>query len=189
MFNIFEQPWTLLITAVVLLLVTWVIRDTKFLKKHWYLWLLPFFLAGSAFALDHLIATDHEQISLLTKTAIKAIEEENTPALVTLISDNYRDSHHPTKSAFVSYFRELLSEPLIEKNTTTATRIELSPPQATVTIVVWTTFDRHGWVYQYKQMQLTKAKLTLQKEQTKWLINRIDIIEVDKRPASWGHLR
>ncbi|GAI46979.1 unnamed protein product, partial [marine sediment metagenome] len=78
MFDFFEQPWTLLITAILVLLVVLMLRRIFPGKKHWGQWLLPLFLAALAFGLDYLVQTDLEKINAVISTAVKAVEQENS---------------------------------------------------------------------------------------------------------------
>ncbi|MHC4075911.1 MAG: hypothetical protein ACYSRZ_05805 [Planctomycetota bacterium] len=195
MFNIFEQPWTLLVASAVLLLI---LKLLSLPKKLWYLWLTPLLLAGIALPLDHFIKTDREKINHLVNSVLDAFEQENAAAISVLISADYKDSYHNSKTALVSYCKSLLSGPLIEKNQKTSAVINITAPDATAVLMVWTTFDKAGFVYQYKAYQLTEVKLYLQKQSLPeskspisdcWLICRAEILEIDHRPADWRNIK
>ncbi|MHC4621327.1 MAG: hypothetical protein ACYTEQ_26590 [Planctomycetota bacterium] len=247
MFNIFEQPWTLLIAA----LISWRVLDAVFSEKHswwqwllllllltasyaldrftetgplklhaailltvrllliaaivillalpalqpfllrnrrWWLWLLPPCLALLAFGCDWLVKTDLEKINALIKTAMKAVEEENCDAVAALIAPDYIDSYHNTKESLISHCRRRLSEPVVDKNTRMGLKIELSPPGATATLAVLTTFDPKGYVHRdfLVPSLLTKVELTLQKQPNKeWLIAGAEILEINH----WRNIR
>ena len=190
MFGIFEQPWTLLITAILVLLVMLMFRRILPEKKHWGQWLLPAFLTVAAFGFDLLVKTDTEKINAVINTGIKAVEQENSDAIEAIISANYRDSSHHTKKHLMAYCRRLLSEPLVEKNKKTALVIEVSPPTATATLTALTKFDQRSSVYEYKRAMLTKIRLNLQKEQDgRWLINRAEVLQLDRQPVKWRDLK
>ena len=89
------------------------------------------------------------------------------------------------------YCRALLSEPLVEKNKKMGLILEISAPQATATLSVLTKFDEESYVYKnFKSFLLTKIKLELQKQQDKkWLVSRAEILELDRQPAGWKHIR
>lgn len=191
MFNIFEQPWTLLVVAILTLPVLLMLRRIFPEKRHWWQLLLPPFLAVAAFGLDLLVQTDLEKITTLINTGIKAVEEENPAAIEAIISENYRDSYHNTKVDLMHYCRLMLSQPLVEKNKKLALVIEISPPTATATLTVRTAFDERSYVYRdFKQSILIKIELHLQKEPDKsWLINRSEILEIDRQPVKWKDVR
>ena len=193
MFNIFQQSWTLLISAAMSLLVLYIIRDILADKKIRYLWLIPIILALAGFCLDYFIKTDLEQINLIIETCSEAFENENYPALTGLLCPDYRDSYHKSPEELLSYCRALLREPLIETNKILAREIEITASTAKAVIVVWTFFDKQGFVYQYKPMQLTKLKLHLVKNRPNslqdWEIKQIDILEVDHKKANWSALK
>ncbi len=191
MFDIFEHPWGLLTLAVVTLLILLMFRRIFPEKRHWWQWLLPAFLIAAAFWLDALVQTDLEKINTLINTVVKAVEEENPDAIETIISNNYRDSFHPTKEAFISHCSARLSEPLVEKNIKRIVSIDISPPEATAVFTVRIVFDKRSYAYQdFKRLMLTKIELDLQKELDKsWLINRAEILEIDRQPVKWKDIR
>jgi len=191
MFDIFEQPWTLLIVAILVLLVMLMLRRIFPEKRHWGQWLLPAFLTVAAFGLDLLVKTDTEKINAVINTAVKAVEEENPDAIEAIISDNYHDSYHNTKRDLIYHCRARLSEPLVEKNKKRAPIIEISSPKATVTLTVIIHFDKQSSVYQDIQRLIqTKSKINLQKQQDgRWLINRVEILEINMQRAKWRDIR
>ncbi len=190
MFDIFEQPWTLLVVAIVTLLVMLIVRRISPEKKHWWQWFLPVLIAAAAFGLDFLVQTDLEKINAVIDTGVKAVEEENPDAIEQIISDNYGDSYHNTKDDLMYHCRARLSEPLVEKNIKRIVAIDVSPPKATAILTVRIVFDKRSYVYQsFKRLMLTKVKLDLQKEQDKWLINRAEVLEIDMQPADWRHIK
>jgi len=191
MFNIFEHPWGLLTLAVVTLLILLMFRRIFPEKRQWWQWLLPAFLIAAAFGLDALVQTDLEKINTLINTVVKAVEEENPDAIEPIISNNYRDSYHNAKEDLMYYCRSLLSEPLVDKSIKRIVSIDISPPEATAVFTVRIVFDKRSYVYRdFKQFMLTKIELHLRKEQDKsWLINRAEILEIDRQPAKWKDVR
>jgi hypothetical protein len=192
MFNFFEQPWTLLGAAVLVLFGVLTFRGIFPEKRRWWQLMLPALVTVGSFGLDLLVQTDLEKIKALVKTGAKAVEEENCNAIAQIISDDYGDSYHNTKRELMSHCMLKLSEPLIEKNRKMGVLIEISPPNATVTLTVITHFDKQSDIYKefLKPFIMTKTKLYLRKEHDKrWLINRVELLELDKQPANWGDLR
>jgi len=191
MFNFFEQPWTLVGVAVLVLLALLQFRSIFPEKRHWWQWLLPVFFVFAAFGLDILVKTDLEKIRAVVQTGIKAVEEENCDTIDRIIADNYSDSHHDTKARLMAHCREELVRSPVEKNKKVSLLIEVSPPQATADLTLWTRFNEAAFIAQsYKALFLIEVKLHLQKQPDKrWLINRVELIEVDKQPVSWRQVR
>ena len=189
MFNVFEQPWTMLAVAVVTVPVLRVIFREK---RYWWKWLLPLLLAGSGFALDFFVQTDLEKIKAVLQTAAMAVEQEKPDAFERIIAENYRDSYHNSKSRLMRRCRNKLSEPLAEKTIARVVSIQMADAGTTATVVftMRILFDKQSEVYQnYRQLMFVKAKLQMQKEPAgNWLINRIEIIEIDRQPAKWQHI-
>jgi len=192
MFDVFERPWGLLIVAIVALPVLLMFRGIFPEKRHWWQLALPAFLAAAAFGLDALVETDLEKINAVIATGVKAVEEENPDAIEPIISENYSDSSHRTKTALMRHCRRTLSEPLIEKNIKRIVEIVVSPSRTTAeaTFTVRIVFDKRSYVYQsYKRIMLAKVKVSLQKEQGKWLINQAELLELDRQPVDWQNIR
>ena len=190
MFNIFEQPWPLLIAAVLTLFVILMLRRIFPEKRCWWQLALPAFLAAAAFGLDLMVQTDLEKVKAVISTAVKAVEEENCGAIEAIISPKYSDSYHNTKEKLMRHCRARLSEPLVKRTYKTILKIDVSPPTATVTLTIRIMFDRQSYVYEFKRLMLTKVKLDLQKEQdNRWLINQAEILEIDRQPVDWRHIQ
>jgi len=190
MFNIFEHPWTLLMTAAIVSAAVWICIATIPKKKLRWPWLLPLFIATTAPALDRMVQTDTEKITLVIKTASFAAENENIAAIDAFIAENYQDSIHQSKFRLMRHCKAILSRPLVKKNITRISSIDLTGPKAAVIFSVRTVFDPHSFMYQsYKQQMLFKVQAELQKTNSKWLISRIEILNIDLQPAGWKDIK
>jgi hypothetical protein len=191
MLNIFQQPWTMLLVAVVTSLVISIYRWLFPEKSRWWQLLIPIVIALAGVALDFFVKTDLEKISALLKTGMKAVEQENTDAVDAIIAPHYNDSYHNTKEDLMRYCQMMLAQPLVEKNKKLALSIEMSTPTATATFTVVTKFDKQSYIYQsYLHSLVTKMQLQLQKQHDKsWLITRAEILELNRQPANWRHIK
>ena len=191
MFDFFEQPWTLVCGAVLILFGVLTFRSVWPEKRHWWQWLLPAFVAISAFGLDMIVQTDLEKINSIIRTCVKAVQEEDYNTIEAVMADDYSDSFHDTKEHLLNHCRQKLTPSLVEKNKKTACLVELSPPKATATVFMLTTFNKDSYISQnYKSFIFSKIKLHFQKQHdSKWLINRAEILELDKQPVNWSYVR
>ncbi len=191
MFSFFEQPWTLLGAAVITLFGVFTYRSFVPEKRYWWQFLIPVFIAAIAFGLDSIVQTDIEKINVLISTGIKAVEEEDTGAIDAIISANYKDSYHNSKEHLIDHCKRELSRSLVEKNKEMGLQLEISPPTATADLTVSMKFEKDSFVTQnYKQFLSVTVKLHLQKEQDKrWLINRAELLEIDRQRVSWRQIR
>jgi len=191
MFDFFEQPYTLIGAAVLLLFGILTFRSVLPEKRRWWQLLLPVFVAIAAFGLDMLVQTDLEKINSVINTVIKAVEEEDCNAIEAIIAENYRDSFHNTKRDLIRHCRQRLTPSLIVKNKKRASLVEISSPNATATLFMLTTFDKNSSIsVSYKSFLFLKIEFRLQKQEDKsWLINRTEILELDKQPAKWNDIR
>ena len=198
MWNVFEQPWTMLAAAVVVFLVmqtAGMVLSKKRRRLAIGRFVLPAFIALLGLGLDYFVRTDLEQIKTLINTSVKAVQNEDCNAIEPLISENYRDSFHSGKAALMAHCETVLIEPLIEKNIPHIIEIKISPPKATAVFTVRIVFDKQSEVYQnFRQMMLVKVKMYLQKEpvqpksKTNWLIGSVELLEIDMHPVGWKHI-
>lgn len=184
MWNFCEQPWTLLAIAVVALMTVAIIRPDKK-----YLWLLPFAVAALALVLDHFVETDPEKIRTVLKTVVKAVENENCPAIEPFISPDYRDSLHKSKRTLMTHCTSRLSEPVILKTVLRIGQIDIQNDTASVPFTVRALFDPRGYVYEFRQQMVFGLEANLEKTRQKWLIRRIEIRKIDLIDANWTTIR
>jgi hypothetical protein len=191
MFNIFENPWGLITIAVVVLLVLLMFRSIFPEKRRWWQWLLPAFLAVAAFGLDFLVETDLEKINAVIDKGVKAVEDEDPDVIELIIADDYADSYHSSKSVLMAHCREILSEPLVEKNIKRTVSTTILPLKATVIFTVRILFDKQSYVYQsFKSQMLTEVQADLQKQpDNRWLISRVELLKIDFQPADWQSIK
>jgi ketosteroid isomerase-like protein len=191
MFDIFEQPWTLTGAAVLVLFGILTFRSFCPERRHWWQLLIPVFLAVAAFGTDVLVQTDTEKINSVIKTAMKAFQQEDCEAIGATIADNYSDSYHSTKKQLLDHCRRELSQSLVEKAKKTGLLIEISDSNATAILFATIFFDKNSYISQnYKSFLWVKARLSFRKQPDKrWLISRVEILELDRQPTSWNRIR
>ena len=188
MFNITEQPWTLLAAAAVsIIILSWLRYELTGRRR--LLWLLPFLVAGAAFGLDYLVQTDVEQIKAVVAETVRAAEREDCAAIEALIADDYGDSFHKSKKMLMTYCRAALSEPTILKAIHRFPSVAVHSPQATVVFAVRVLFDPQSYIYEYRKEMLFRVEATLRRQDGKWLFVCIEIPQVDGLDAGWNHLQ
>jgi len=191
MLDIFEQPWTLVGAAVLVLFGMLTFRSFCPEKRRRWQLLVPVFIAVAAFGTDAIVQTDTEKINAVIKTALKAVKEEDFKTIEPLITNNYSDSYHGTKKSLLDHCKRELSRPLVDKSIKRGLLIDISDPEATAVLFVVIIFDKDSYISQnYKSFLLVKSRLSLRKQPDKnWLISRIEILELDRQPTNWGRIR
>ena len=190
MFDIIEQPWTLVGASILVLFGILTFRSFCPEKRRWWQLLVPVLLAAAAFGADILVQTDLEKITSVIKTTIKAVQQEDCSAIGAAIADDYSDSYHNTKRQLLDHCRSELSKPLVEKGKKTGLMVKISDSNATAVLFAVIIFDKNSYLAQYKSFLLVKARLSLRKQPDKrWLISRIEILELDRMPTSWNSIR
>lgn len=186
MTNFFEQPWAMLGVAVVVFIAMWVFRAVSPQRRHWWQFALPVFLGLAAFGLDYFVQTDTEKITSLLTNMSKAVEQENPGAIEPLISPDYRDSVHVTKMFLMVHCKARLSEPFADKVVTRIVSLDIQPQNATVVFTSRILFDKESSAAGFTRLMLAKAKMKLQKNSAnQWLIQQIEIIELNRQKANW----
>lgn len=188
MWNIFEQPWTLLGAAILVLLGVLIFRSIRYEKRRSWQWLLPAGVALLAVGLDLGVTTDREKIQQVLKAGVKAIEKEDCVALARLIADDYQDSAHKSKESLLGQCRARLAPPAVQKIHKFRVEPEVAPPSAKATVALWITFDKDSfWAQAYKPTALVTVQVHFRKQANgTWLVSRVEVLEVDKMPASWN---
>ena len=191
MFDIFEQPWTLLGAAVIVLFIVFTVRSVFPEKQRWWQLLIPVLIAVCAFGLDFLVRTDLENVNAVLNKAMKAFEQEDYDAIAQTLSDRYSDSYHNSKQSILAHFKSELVRSSVDRNTQTGRLVNLSPSTATAVIFTTLVFDKESFIARnYKSFLFVKAKLDLKKQpDKKWLIERIEVLELDRQPVSWSNIR
>jgi hypothetical protein len=190
MFDVFEQPWTLVGAAVFVLFGVLTFRSVFPEKQRRWQWLLPVLIVAVAFGLDGIVQTDLEKIDAVIDKGIKAVKEENAGAIGAVLSDDYSDSYHTTKQALLNHFRRVLSEPTIAGHKRTGRLVDIKGSQAMVVLFTTITFEKNSRIAQnYLSFLMTKTKLALQKQPDgRWLIGRVEVLELNKQPVNWSHI-
>ena len=154
--------------------------------------MLPILVALTGLGFDYFVQTDNEKIRTVVRKISKAAEKEDPNSIIPLISDDYRDSHHHSKNRLMKLLKWRLEPPLIRKNISRVSSLEFT--SQTTAAAVFTTriiFDEKSPIYQnYKATALLKMQLYLHKtSDNKWLINQIEILEIDRIPANWEDIK
>jgi len=191
MWNFFEQPWTLLGAAVLVLFGVLTFRSVWSEKRRPWQWLLPVGVAVLGVGLDLAVATDLEKINQVIKTGLKAVQEENCAAIAPLIAADYQDSYHKSKESLLDRCRARLVPPAVQKIRKVSSKIEITSPNAKAALSVWMTFDKDSvWAQAYKPTALIAADLYFHKQPDgTWRVSRVEVREVDKMPATWGEAK
>jgi hypothetical protein len=188
MWNLFEQPWTLLGGAVLVLFGVLTFRSVWSEKRRPWQWLLPVGVALLGLGLDFGVTTDLEKINRLIRTGLEAVEAEDCAAIARLIANDYRDSYHQSKESLMGRCRARLTPPAVQKIRKISAKVEITQREAQASLTVWMTFDKDSfWAQAYKPTALISVQLYFRKQPDKtWLVNRTEVREVDKTPVTWG---
>jgi len=192
MLNFFEQPYTLIGAAIIVLFGLFTYRSVFPEKCSRSQWLIPLSVVALAFALDYSVKTDHEKVNTLIDKLMKAVEREDPAAIAPMIADDYQDGYHRTKPDLITRCQRTLANIHIHRNTITSRLIpEISSPTAKATIFATTTFDQKSWVAQsYKSFLFFKGEIFFAKQpDSSWQVTRINPLEVDKQPITWAQIR
>lgn len=190
--SITENPIVLLIVAFVVLCLVGTVRAVFPDKPRTWLFILPLGLALAGVGLDFFIQTDQENVRAILKGTMKALENEDIEALGTFIASDYQDTLHNTKIRLLQHAENGLERSPMAKTKTTSIsipKIEGSDTKAFIT--TYLTFTPESFIAQhYKPLVIVEAEFRLHKQSNgRWLINRIELTEVDKQSIKWQHVQ
>ncbi|MFC1677005.1 hypothetical protein ACFL3G_08080 [Planctomycetota bacterium] len=191
MFNLFEQPWTLVGVGVIAVFCLWLFRVFFPDKWRWRQLGIPVLIVLLGFGLDWLVDSDSERIDTLIETMITSIREERPLQFESIVSENYADSVHSSKDSFMQYVNARLSKPAVESAYEAIISEEMGSRSAEIVMTIRFVFDKEGEVYQsFVRLILAKIKLELVKENDgRWLIESIEVRELNKQPTKWRDIR
>jgi len=191
MFDFFEQPYTLIGAAVLVLFGMLTFRSVFPEKRRWWQLMVPAFIVVVAFGLDGIVKTDLEKINAIVNQGIKAVKEEDVRAVESILSERYSDSYHRSKQHLLDHFKRVLSEPLIANHKQINRLVDIKGSQATVILFTTVTFEKNSRIAQnFTSFLMTKTRLSLEKQpDEKWLIKRIEVLELNRQPANWGQIQ
>lgn len=192
MFDFFEQPYTLIGGAILVLFGVLTFRSVLPEKRHWWQWLLPMVLAGSAFALDALVETEPEQINAVIDAGVVAVGARNITGIAQITSPDYRDSAHGSKARLLYYCRQAVAQNQIVKAKKKGVRIvKLSPSSATVNVFIQMIFDKNSYFAEnYKSSAQIKLDVTFEKRAGYgWLVRCVELRGIDGQSFSWRQIR
>jgi len=160
-------------------------------RRRWQL-ALPVLLAVAAFALDYFVKTDLEKVNIVIRKGIRAVEQEDCDTIEQIISPDYNDSYHSNKTSLMEHCRAELGQPVVEKCTKTGLSIEITPPNATVNLTVIIRFEKNSRIAKdyYSQIMWITTQVYLKKQPDKsWLIDRMELLEINKQPVNWQQVK
>jgi hypothetical protein len=189
MWNVFEQPWTLLGISVLVLLGVLTFRSVWPEKRKFWQLLLPLIVAGSAFGLDALVVTDHEKVVAVTTAAIRAVQEEDCLGVGSCIASNYHDSRHQDKAALMKACQEYLTGATVEKIRKITREIDMSKKPAVVTMLLSLRLEEQGRLA--KQYGIVSCPIGVQvyvskQPDNRWLISSVELRAVEGMPMGWS---
>ncbi|MHC4170029.1 MAG: hypothetical protein ACYSWQ_24025 [Planctomycetota bacterium] len=192
MFDFFEQPYTLIGGAVLVLFGVLTFRSVLPEKRHWWQWLLPVVLVGSALGLDALVETEPEQINAVIDAGVAAVGARNVTGIAQITSPDYSDSAHGSKARLLYYCRQAVTQNQVVKAKKKGVRItELSPSSATAYVFIQLTFDKNSYFAEnYKPSAQIKLDVTFEKRAAAgWLVRCAELRGIDGRPTRWREIR
>jgi hypothetical protein len=189
MWNVFDQPWTLIAVAGVAFLAIMTYRAFRPDRARPWQLAVPVLLLIAAFALDWLVVTDSEKIRTVITTAEKAGQTRDLASLERLVAEDYHDSFHRDKRQLLDRARAALtSSPLKAVKEISFDPASLEPARASVGLIVVATFQKNSLVAAaYKPVMIVKLDFQLAKQADRqWVIQSIELVEVDKQPVTWA---
>ena len=187
MSQIFETPWPVLTAALIALAVVVIIRQTWPDKSQWWQLLIPLLIAAAGLGIEHFIETDYEKIESVIEVGRQAVISQDVNRLSSIISPDYSDARHYSKDSLLSFCRDLLSQPFVERIKKQQEQINISLPNAWAEISLRLHLHPQNQYAMGGTLMYLKMKLHLTKTAYgNWLISGSKIISINNQPFGWG---
>ncbi len=185
--QIFETPWPIFTVAIIVLAVVVLIRQTWPDKRRWWQLVIPLALGIGAFGIDYFFDTDYEKVESVINSGIQAVIDQDLNRIDGIISPDYSDSRHRSKAALMSYCRDLLAQPFVNRIKKQQELVTISAPTAVVELSVRLHLHQQNIYTATANIMYVKLKFDLAKTPSgNWLISRTEIIAVNYQPMGWG---
>lgn len=115
MWNVFEDPWLLLIVGIVTLIIGVWVRNNVSEKNGLLAIILGVLIVAAGFGLDYLVKTDYEQVRGIILTCRDAAVARDARTIEPLISQRYKDVIHPNKAVFMEDINGIFRSAAISK--------------------------------------------------------------------------
>ena len=191
MFNIFQQPWTLIVVGTVCLPAALVFRAVFADKRRWWQLVLPFAIVGLAFGLDLIVKTDYEKIRTALSRAVDSFEAQRISPIEEVIADDYTDPANDSRELILAYCEGLFHFAGVKKISTLGEEITIEKQRAKFTAEVMVRFaDESEIARMGKPFMLVKGRLLLRKtDDKKWLIYSSELLEIDRKGVTWRQIK
>ena len=187
--QIFETPWPVFTVAIIVLAVVVLVRQAWPDKQRWWQLLIPLALGIGAFGLDHFFDTDYEKVESVINSGIQAVIDQDLNRIDGIVSADYSDSRHRSKAAIMSYCRDLLAQPFVNRIKKQQELVTISTPTAVVELSVRLHLHPQNVYTATGNIMYVKVKFDLTKTPCgNWLISRTELIEVNYQPMGWQNI-
>ena len=190
MFNIFQSPWPLLVTAVITWMALVILSQSRYeIRRLWQL-LIPLAIALAAFGIERLVMTDREKIEDIIVSAKSAAINRQPQVFDLLLSDDYSDILHESKEQMMMFCNRKFSREIAENIITQFSNITINSPTATGNFGFIITLDKDSPYAVIAGVMSVKATIYFEKaENGNWYIKSSDVTELNKQPVSWKQVK
>ena len=190
MFNIFQQPWTLVVIAFAAYVAIWLWRTVAGEKVSKKYFLIPIVLIVLAFAIDGFFKTDREKVNSLIKVTMGAIENEDIDTIDKVVSPSYEDIVHRSKAEILTYGRVMLEMMPVRKIKKQSSNLEFSDSSAQTLMSVVIHFGDEAETSEVMPLLVVKARVHFVKTaDKKWLINSTELLKINNQPIGWRKVK
>lgn len=191
MWNIYEYPFTGIAVAIVVLAglgLFGIFKPEK--KRRWHL-LIPLFIVALSFAVAYFIQTDREKILGAINKGIKAFEEQKIEPIREIVAADYSDPFHTSKEYIVAYCQATMQMAMVDRVTFLSSETIIEGNKAVFTAEMMVKFTEESEISKMgKPFLIVKAEFHFEKTaDKKWLINKCEVLELDRKQVNWGELR
>jgi hypothetical protein len=184
--DIYQSPWTLIITAVALFCIITIFRNVKPEMRRWWQLLIPFVVLAAAFGIDYLVETDKEKITARIHEARAAVLNRKPKVIIEMIDEDYQGQHRYDRNIIMRKAQQYFSRPFAEKIRINYNEITITGDEATSQLSVTVHFDESADAAQFVTLAIIQANIGFVRRGDDWMVKSVEIEKVNnKEPPRW----
>jgi len=187
MLNPLETPWLLLIIGIVIMAIGSIVRNSVSPKKGLQLIVAGLLLAAAAFGVEYSFQTDNEQVHGLIYTCRTAVITNKPGMIGPCISNQYRDSIHPSKSDFTANADRIIRMAGVNKIRFQSITLQFTGNSARAGLNMAVFMDPNKSAFAAGGLFFVEMTIEFQKENNiGWVITSSEVVSVNNERAGWN---
>ncbi len=185
MWNLYEDPWLLLIVGIIVLIIGVWIRNNAAGRKGLWVVLAGLLISAGGFGLDYAVATDYEQIEQIIYICRNAAIQRDIRPIVPLISASYHDSVHFNRQTFIDNIDSVIQTAAISKVRFQELNINLLGATGRADIKATVFLDQNSSYAAAGGLFFVEMSVNFRRDSNRWTIAGAEVETVNNNRVDW----